>query len=144
MPFMSTARRRRSFQFGLATMFVVVTGFACWLAHVANRMHDCRAFIANEIAAREQHPHQGFWSDATAARKPRFTAGTCAGHAVVGWRGWILGDPNSRREYQRRRLYAADLDRVRTARTLFPEATIKTVHVFDFLLVHGESVQTPP
>ncbi|MBI2825907.1 MAG: hypothetical protein HYX69_14575 [Planctomycetia bacterium] len=102
--------RRRWFQFGLGTMFLLVTLFALWLAWELNFIHERQAFLA--WVDRKNAEVTNAWFMVNPPRVPPAT--------IPFWRRW-LGDtavdtvelpPNST---------AADRDR---AKALFPEADV--------------------
>ena len=113
--------RRRWFQFGLGTMFLVVTLFAVWLAYEANWMRQRQAFIAaQESSANDRSVPVSYEHTDSNTRAPGLLW-------VLGERGWygvaVITAAPSQAE-----LTLRDYVRLRTAKGLFPEANIMAVH----------------
>jgi hypothetical protein len=109
--------RRRRFQFGIGTMFVLMTLFAAWLAwelrfiqHRSDVMKSARADRVMVVEAED-------WDQLNAAAQSRFVR-----PATVPWWRRSLGD-----EAITAILFppGTDESKMATLRTVFPEATVE-------------------
>ena len=127
---MIPAPRRRWFAFSLRTMFIVVTLFGCWLGYELHWIRQRHAFIDDEVLVRERHPTHDTWSAGIAERNPNAPRRAPGMLWVFGEGGWsrlcVLVEAVTVDE-----LTDHDWDRVMEARSLFPEAKVITVHVWD-------------
>ena len=141
---MTPAPKRRWFRFAfsLRTLFIVVTVFGCWLGYSLNWIKQRHAFIADEVLVRERHPTHDTWSASLAGRSK--TPPRAPGMLwIFGEDGWssleVLAEAVTVDE-----LTDHDWDRIMEARSLFPEAKIGTVHVWDTPEESGVAGATPP
>ena len=107
---------RRWFQFGLRTMFVVVTLFAVWLGWELKFIRDRRGFLTamDELREAEFQNAKGFFLSGGIAT-PAIPDAT-----IPFWRRWLGDEPQSLL-FLPRTSSAADRD---TAERLFPEERV--------------------
>ena len=84
----STPPRRRWFQFGLRTMFVVVTVFAVWLGLELNYIHERKAMRESPLSQGTAMPASD-WVQAVAMSRP--SSPRISPPKIPFWREW-LGD----------------------------------------------------
>jgi hypothetical protein len=125
---MTTAPKRRWFRFSLRTLFLGVTLFGCWFGYELYWIRQRHAFIAAEDSVRERIPAEGLTVAVTYSGAPGKQPLAPSMLWAFGENGFatvfVLADADTVQE-----LTDNDRDRVRQARRLFSEATIKTVHV---------------
>jgi hypothetical protein len=117
----SNPTRRRWFQFGLGTMFLVVTVFAIWLGYKVNWMHERHQFIAQEKASAEARSVPVSFDSAYSKTRAPGLLWTL--HEPGYWAMFVIAEGDSESA-----LTSHDYERLRIARRLFPEAKITAVH----------------
>lgn len=112
-------------------MLIAVTLFGGWLGYELHWIRQRHAFIAAEALVRERLPTNGVRVAVTSSDFMPLPAMTHHAPAMLWLFGedgfthiFILADAMTVQE-----LTDYDRDRVQQARRLFPEATVKTVHV---------------
>jgi hypothetical protein len=121
--------RRRWFQFGLGTMFVLVTAFAAWLGWELKFIRDREAFLSwrDRKCEVEQREHPGLDGPVALWVRPKPAT-------IRIWRTWLGDEPA---EFVVLPHAASIVDQER-AKALFPEALVYAAD--GTLLAGGEPI----
>jgi hypothetical protein len=129
----ATSTRCRGLQFGLGTMLVTVTIFAALLARDVNWMHERQAFVAQQQQAAEARGVAVSFADMPS---PPGLLGLF--HEHVDRCVFVICEATSEST-----LTTRDIDQLREAQRLFPDAKIAAVHHIATQTGSTTSVSTP-
>lgn len=132
-----TAPKRRWFRFGLRTMFVVVTVFACWLGYQLNWIRQRHAFLARKDII-VQHSSAYYPYDAPTSLRVFGESGQAVLNVIIVDDVRAASCPNF--GDRMKLLTSREAADVETAARLFPEAT----SVAGMILSHEESEDFKP
>lgn len=139
-----TLNHGRRFRFSLRTFLVVPTVICCWLGYEVNWLRQRQAFISYERTLHAAHFANHGWNIGTHPTYASVSAPSPPGLL------WFFGEQG----YENvsiltqvaipKQITSKERQRLAQARSLFPEAKIQTIHVFNLApFGHAETVGEP-